>query len=217
MFISTKRAVIIPQSEHTKVAASIALLWGNKKFEKPKIPRHSFVKGVLFHDRGYGDHDSYPVGSLTLQQRRETLRKGILLQTSDPVADIVSLHHIRRLIPKEMTDLFLLLDTKLSIAFKKTKIPQKDFIFADHITELADTIAFYFSFEKDIEGEEEIIFNHRSENTKKVRFSIKGNQITLHPWPLSVDHYEGFILEYKKEGYNQRLHPEIRPFILKKR
>ena len=43
MFISKKDQVIIPQSEHARLAAIIASLWGNKELQKPNLPEQSFI------------------------------------------------------------------------------------------------------------------------------------------------------------------------------
>ncbi|MBM3232779.1 DUF3891 family protein [Candidatus Pacearchaeota archaeon] len=216
MFKSKKRQINIPQSEHVKIAATIALLWGNESFQKPNIPTHSFVKGVLFHDRGYKDYDNFPVGSLTKKQRRDTLKKGILKDSGDIIADIVSLHHINRLIPEDMSDIRQILEKFLSNKMKKVVISPKEFLFADRITDFADEIAFYFSFEEDTRGSSEVLSNHSSNKIEKIEFNIKDNCITMSPWPLSVDYHEGFIVGYQRKGYPKKLSPEIIPFILKK-
>ena len=54
MFKSKQRAIVITQHEHGRLAGMLAANWGNARFAKPSINFDSFVKGVTFHDRGYG-------------------------------------------------------------------------------------------------------------------------------------------------------------------
>ena len=46
MFKSTQRPIVIPQSEHLKLAGALAQLWGNAEFELPPLPRLSVVAGI---------------------------------------------------------------------------------------------------------------------------------------------------------------------------
>ncbi len=220
MFIS-KRAIITPQFEHAKLAAVIASLWGNKQFHKPRLPHDSFVKGVLFHDRGFGEHDHYNLISLSKKERLHTLRQGILKESEDQISNILTILHIKRLIamypPSDMKEILSLLNISLSRKLKAVKISQEDFMFADAITEIADDIAFDFALGENSKGSVEIIQDINSRKKTKVHFSIKGSVITMKPWPLSVDNYKGFIIGYERKGYPQQRKPHMISFILKSR
>ena len=63
MFKSTQRPIVIPQSEHLKLAGALAQLWGNAEFELPPLPRLSVVTGIALHDRAFGYLDDLPVGT----------------------------------------------------------------------------------------------------------------------------------------------------------
>ncbi len=60
MFKSKQRPLAIPQSEHQKLAGTLALIWGNDDFERPVVPFKSFLAGVGLHDRAYGPLDTFP-------------------------------------------------------------------------------------------------------------------------------------------------------------
>lgn len=221
MLISKKRPIIIPQFEHTRLSATIAFLWGNDDFEKTTLPSDSFIKGVLFHDRGYGYLDNFPLGSLTIEQRKATLIKGIEESFNDPIADIVTLLHIKRLTSSstmrdELTDVALECEKVLSEKMKVVSVSETEFAFADRIVDLADSIAFDFSLEEDSKDSGEVSSRHGSNDLTSINFSIKGNVISMTPWPLSVERYEGFIVGYQKNGYPEKLDPCIIPFILQK-
>ncbi len=63
MFKSTQRPIVIPQSEHLKLAGALAQLWGNAEFELPPLPQLSVVTGIALHDRAFGYLDDLPVGT----------------------------------------------------------------------------------------------------------------------------------------------------------
>ncbi|MEN9647692.1 MAG: hypothetical protein RLY57_496 [Candidatus Parcubacteria bacterium] len=220
MFISTKRPIVIPQSEHAKIAAAIASLWGNKDFEKSNLPHESFVKGVILHDRGFGEHDNHELMSLTKEARLHTLKSGIEQISDDHVADAVTLMHIKRLIemyPKEeMEELAELCNKTLEEKIQLSGFQKTEYDFADKITEIADDIAFDFSLEENSSGEVCVYKKRGDETITSVTFIIKENVISMTPWPLSVDYYEGSIVGYEKEGYPQSLKAHIIPFFLKK-
>ncbi len=220
MFISSRHQLIVSQAEHARLSAVIAALWGNISFERPKIPHDSFVRGVLFHDRGFEEHDNYNLMSLSKKERMHTLKQGIIKENKDPVSDILTLLHIKRLIamypPADMKELSILLESSLSKKIKVVNISQKEFLFADAITEIADDIAFDFALGKDAIGGVEIFASHASQKKTRVKFVIKGNMLTMSPWPLSVNYYEGFIIGYERKGYPQKRIPQMIQFVLKR-
>ena len=54
MFRSKTQNLIFPQAEHSRLAGTIANLWGNDDFDRPNFNFKSFVTGVTLHDVGYG-------------------------------------------------------------------------------------------------------------------------------------------------------------------
>ncbi len=58
MFKSTRRPIVFPQSEHLKLAGTLAFLWGNAQFEFPPLPPLSVIAGNALHDRAYGYLDN---------------------------------------------------------------------------------------------------------------------------------------------------------------
>src|SRR6266849_4313200 len=98
MFKSKVDTKIIPQAEHQRLAGTIASLWGNNQFDRPHLPNESYVKGVLFHDRGYGYFDDFPIGELAYEVWESILRKGLYASYGDSITDVVVCLHIKRLL-----------------------------------------------------------------------------------------------------------------------
>lgn len=211
MFIHLKKSLIIPQSEHVKISEAIASLWGNENFEKPDLPKESFVRGVLMHDRGFGKVDNFDLLSMNKETRTKTLKDGIENLSDDHVSDVVSLMHIKRLIdmyPKEeMNDIYIKCLNVLEEKIKLSGFAKSEYEFADKITEIADDIAFDFSLGKDSDGEVFVYAKHERD-LLRIKFEIKDNLIYMNPWPLSVDYFEGKINGYLKDGYPDKLAKE---------
>lgn len=219
MFLSTKRSIVIPQSEHARLAGIIAALWGNAGFEKPVLPTISFIQGVVFHDIGFGYHDNLHVSGLTPEERAKTLRDGMQTHSEDVITDIVRLYHIRRLIAdssEPRSELLHECEQAIQEKLQDIQFQDDDFSFADHITELADDIAFDFSLEEDSSGSVAVKRSKSAVDITNIAFTIHKNVITLEPWPLSVDMYEGFIIGYEKDGYPESLKPTVVPFTIKR-
>jgi hypothetical protein len=101
MFRSTERPVVYSQAEHARLAAVIAQAWGNAEYSRPPLPLDSFVRGVLLHDRGYGELDNDPIGEVGNERWLEIMRRGFAAEDGDPVVDLVAMLHIRRLVRGE--------------------------------------------------------------------------------------------------------------------
>jgi len=69
MFKSKLRPIVIPQSEHAKLAGTLALLWGNTSFDLPETDWLSFIAGVGLHDRGYGYLDTSAIDEMPFERR----------------------------------------------------------------------------------------------------------------------------------------------------
>jgi hypothetical protein len=219
MFIY-KRSTIVPQKEHSRLSATIASFWGNKNFKAPNIPTESFIKGIMFHDRGFGVYDTDNLMKLSKAARDRTLSEGIRKTTDDPAADIITLRHICCILKmyskNETGKLLAICEKAISLKMKKVKIQEKEFDFAEDITNFVDDISFDFSQGKSSSWSAMIKANSNSKNKTKFTCTIKGDKIRIRPWPLSIDHYTGSIVGYSKKGYPKKLNPKIIQFTLTK-
>ena len=103
MFKSTRRPIIIPQSEHLKLVGTLALLWGNSQFELPPIQPLSLVAGIGLHDRAYGYLDNLPIGTMDDTRWLATTRQGFFMPCADPLADLITRQHLLRLVSGKNT------------------------------------------------------------------------------------------------------------------
>ena len=98
MFRSKARNLIIPQTEHGRLAGAIATLWGNDVFDKPAFSFASFVAGVALHDQGHGYFDMDDLGALGPEEAVGSMRRLVDYHLDDPIADTVAKFHILRLL-----------------------------------------------------------------------------------------------------------------------
>jgi len=218
MFKSKQRDVITPQREHALFTGSLAYLWGNDDFQRPKVPFDSFVKGIALHDRGYGANDNDPIGGVSRERWLELQQQGVNLRCDDPITDAIVLTHIRRLVSwnsdlEGAADLMAQADERIAQRLSETEFTQNDLAWMDAITNLCDSIAFDFAFEEPKEGKRSVYPALDSDEVIEVTYRIEEKGvIRVDPWVFSVPDYQGFVMGYQAESYPERLEPELISF-----
>jgi len=204
LFPSKRRPIVFPQHEHARLAGAIALAWGNERFPRPPLPFDGFVRGVTLHDRGYDSFDDDPIGGDTPPERWLEIQLRGAEPRGQPVADLVIALHIRRLIGEPQEELDALIP-KLHAAAGIGAAAAAE---ADRITDLCDSVAFVFCFERPAEGAVEV-------EGGRIEYAVDGEGgVTLAPWPLAVPALPGLILGYRAAGYPERLEPVVVPYRL---
>ena len=179
----------------------------------------SFVKGVTFHDRGYGLLDNKPIGGVSSETWLATQRDGILQQSDDAVANIVSVMHIKRLLTNSdrqgRDELIALAEGQIDQSLKDIDVSLDAFEWADKITRWCDNVSFDFCFDEKVFDDSEVYTHVDAPDEITVGFDIDASGvIRVDPWPFSVEHYAGFIVAYQLDGYPQKLEPVLMEFSL---
>lgn len=216
MFRSKTREIIIPQSEHARLAGTLASLWGNREFDVPPID--AFILGVTLHDRGYGSIDNDPLFEVPEERWLEIQCKGVTERTGNPALDLIVLLHSKRLAlynptPKRhqfADELELLIEDEL----RKQSAPRELFEWVDERTHLLDDIAFDFSFEVPKQRTRRIRPKVGSLETTDMTYSISGSLIQVTPWPFRLNYHEGFLIGYRSFQYPTCLEPVLIPYLL---
>ncbi len=135
MFKSKTRDIVIPQSEHAKFSGAMASYWGNSNFDKPAFDFNSFVEGVKYHDIGYGENDNSPLGELTLEQWADLTLKGTKMRFDNPVVDIVTKLHLKRLLGddrvKKRKEILKNIEQSIAESLLRTNNSLEEFLWAD--------------------------------------------------------------------------------------
>lgn len=220
MFKSKIRNLIFPQMEHSRLAGTIAALWGNDQFDRPAFHFGSFVAGVTFHDHGHGYFDLDAIGSMTPAEELASMRKLVEHRLADPIIDTVANFHILRLLHlTEVTyPLIEACEQQIAAGIEATGISRDQYEWANRITWLCDKISFDFCFEEPVRAETEVSPRKNQAETILVSYEIDGQgHIIIEPWPLRVETYEGFIFGYEAEGYPAELKPVMVHYVLSQR
>lgn len=218
MFKSKARPIIVTQAEHGRLSGILASLWGNDRFDRPKLNFTSFVLGVTYHDRGYGLIDNTPIGEADQDEWKAIQKRGIVDGFhDDPIANIVALLHIKRLLVwSNEPELIELAELHIRQSLIKTDIPIKTFEWADKITRLCDNISFDYSFEAMIQKPIDIYPRVDSDETVTITHRLGDNgEIFVKPWTFSVDQYSGFITGYNAKQFPDHLDPVYMPFTIR--
>ncbi len=220
MFKSARRPIIIPQSEHLKLAGTVALLWGNAQFEFPPLPRLSLVAGNGLHDRGYGYLDNHPIGGMDDQEWFPIARRGFLMPSADPIANTITRYHILRLLAYRDTPGRRALAQELRPIMEDEMaqhgLSAELFKQVDRMTNLCDQVSFDFCFEEPTEGEVDVFSRYSPPEHQTVRYRIAESEITLDPWPLQVDEHNGYLVGYQREDYPDQSEAIIVPYHLRR-
>lgn len=217
MFQSKTRNIVIPQSEHARLAGTIAYHWGNTDIAPSPVGAMAFAAGVTFHDRGYGLIDTMGIGTTDESVWLETQRRGVYMTNADLVIDTVALLHIRRLLSHSLEDdvqvLLAFTDERIEHNIAQTPYTRNDFDHADTITELCDNISFKFCFEEPAQFTGNV---GATDNLQSIQVQIEQRGVIhLNPWPLNVAEVRGFILGYQAAGYPDHLQPILVEYVIK--
>lgn len=220
MFKSKRRPIVIPQSEHLKLVGTLALLWGNNKFDVPPIERTSMVAGMGLHDRGYGYLDNHPIGGMDDSVWFEIARRGFYMPCSDIIADTIVKYHVRRLAEHgdspERKALAAEFSKYIGEQLKQHNLSKELFERIDRLTDLCDSLSFSFCLDVPASSEISIYPRNGEDIEVVVEYQVEDGLISASPWPFSVDFYEGYLVAYKSEGYPEQLDPVVLPYTLKR-
>jgi hypothetical protein len=213
MFKSKRRAIITPQSEHLRLAGTLAMLWGNNDFDSPPIDRSAMIIGVGLHDRGYGFLDNLAIGGMNEEEWIGVARRGFYMQYSDIVADTIAKYHIRRLASRDESaerkaltaEFSQIIDEQLN----QNGLSKALFDRIDRITDLYDKISFDFCMDVPDSGRVSIYPRNSEDTEVLVQYRVEDGVIRVTPWPFSVKSYEGYLIAYQSDGYPEKLDPSL--------
>ena len=220
MFKSKSRSIVIPQSEHLRLAGTLAMLWGNEDFDLPPVEQNSMIAGMALHDRGYGLLDNSAIGEMSEEEWQGIARRSFSMDSSDVVADTIIKYHVRRLASYSNTDERKAMVAEFSQAIdeqiKSHRLLKEVFDRMDRITELTDNISFTFCFDVPDSGAVSVFPRNGEDTEISLQYRVENGMIRVAPWPFSVDFYDGYIFAYPLEGYPERLDPFILPYRLER-
>ncbi|HEY0738114.1 MAG TPA: DUF3891 family protein [Herpetosiphonaceae bacterium] len=221
MFKSKQRPIAIAQSEHQKLAGTLALLWGNTAFDRPAVPRMSLLAGIGLHDRAYGLLDNLPIGELPDEEWLALTRSGFEMTWADPIADLITKMHLKRLVSYGKSPAHQTMTEQMTQAIREQLLRHNleltTFERIDRITNLCDRIAFDFCFEEPAEGAVRIFPRNNSQDQVEVWYHIEDGTIQVDPWPFGLDSQAGYLVGYQLDGYPTVLEPTMAPYQLLRR
>jgi hypothetical protein len=219
MFKSRRRPLVIPQAEHLRLAGALAVLWGNARFIAPPLPPAALWAGIALHDRAYGPLDNISIGEVDEATWVALTRRGFYLPCANPLANVITRHHLLRLAAGQATPARLALAAEmrpvLQAQMAQHHLDEELMRRVDQITKLCDMVSFDFCFEAPAEGQVEVWANVADPAPVPVHYRIQESAITLTPWPLRVPDYEGYVVGYALEGYPDQLDGIVIPYQIR--
>ena len=219
MLKSKRRNILTPQSEHARLSGMIAFHWGNHNFDKPELDFNAFITAVTFHDRGYEAFDCSAIPESDEKTWLAHQKRGMERNWGNPIVDLLVKFHIRRLVAARKTAerdvLVERWDRVIEEELAQNGFDRELFLWADHITQLCDNIAFDFCFEEPCARSVGVCAKRGEMGTVDVGYEIVGDGgILLRPWPLQVDEVRSFVVSYHEEAYPEVKSPVLLPFYV---
>lgn len=221
MFKSKRRQIITPQSEHLKLVGTLAMLWGNDQFDAPPIKRESMIMGMGLHDRGYGYLDNAPIGGLRDEEWEVIARRGFNMECSDVIADTIAKYHIRRLASHGTSEIRKSLhghfNKGIDEQLQKHNLSHTLFDRMDRITDLLDRLSYELCFDVPTSGSISLHPRNGKDKEITIEYRVENGEISVSPWPFSVDEHSGYLIAYHADGYPEQLDPVILTYQLKRK
>ncbi|MBN8549216.1 MAG: DUF3891 family protein [Deltaproteobacteria bacterium] len=217
MFKSKVRDLIIPQSEHARLAATLAFFWGNREFDRPPLPFETLLKAVALHDRAFGYLDSHAIGEMSDEVWIRLQRRGLEGGDGDLLCDTLIQLHIKRLAGHLKGPAGRKFREEIEKSVQKNlstlSIDIERLERSDRVTAICDSIAFDFSFEEPVHSSSFVYPHNRSNGELEIEYQVHpGGEVQVSPWPFSVDIIKGFVLGYKPTSYPQLPDPVFVPY-----
>jgi hypothetical protein len=180
---------------------------------------NSFVAGFALHDRGYGYMDNSPIGETPESEWLEYTRTGFFgRRFQDPVADLITRYHLRRLTRNNHAvaghALLAEMDAAIQAQLKENKFEAYTFDWIDRVTNLLDMISFDYCFETPLERELAVWPRWDSDELVAVRYQIKPKEVHVAPWPFALPRYETFLIGYDRSSYPESPEPTVIPVVV---
>ncbi len=212
MFRSKTRAIVIPQSEHARLAASLAVFWGNREFDRPPVAPETLFKAVLLHDRSFGYFDSHAIGEMSDEVWIRLQRRGLVGDDGDGLCDVLIQQHIKRLagfvkgaLGRQFREE---IEAMLVKEIRNLGLERENLERADRVMAFCDAVAFDFSFEEPVHSSVFVFPFNNSPGEIEIQYQIHPEgEIHISPWPFAHDSYEGYVLGYGRDGYPTRTVP----------
>jgi hypothetical protein len=178
------------------------------------IPQY---QGVTLHDWHYGLVDNLPIREAREADWLKMTRKGVEQWFDDPITDMVTKLHLRRLLKgrksSEAEELIRLIESRIVKRLPQTRFSREQFEWADKITKFCDDLAFDFSFEKPVEKSLLICTEANSSKETPLTYAIRSDgEVRVAPWPFSLPSFSGLIIGYERGWYPDRLQPKVLPY-----
>ena len=217
MFKSKIRPIGIPQYEHARLSATLAMHWGNENFDRPEIDFDKFVEGVALHDWQYGHIDSISLSDISEEDWLDLMAIGINLEFADPTVEAIAKLHMKRLVAqptserrREIGEWF---EERISAVIAEHNLSRSKLEWADSITQFCDALAFDFAYETPLEESVPVLTKINSQEKTPVTYQIKSNGfVELSRWPFSVPAISGFITGYHLDTLPDLTSPLVVPF-----
>jgi hypothetical protein len=205
MFVSKRRAIVVPQREHARLSGQLAAIWGNREVVRLPVDPTLLGLAVALHDRGYPPMDEISIGEFPRDIWLETQARGFAMTHPDPTVDLIVLAHLQRLVSFHRDDASIRLAEhirhQIDTSLVRAGLDTGTLADIDTVTRVVDMISFHLCFEESSDEEYLVYAGRKGERRRLSVATREDGEVRISPWPLSVPVLSGFILGYHRDGY----------------
>lgn len=207
MFKRKKQDIVIPQFEHTRLAATIANHFDFSNFSISETTIKNIILAASFHDRALYDNDSIDINEMTKKQRREIVDKYMQSQYENYELELfVMMHHSRLLNWPGYLKMKWRFDERIQEIVEKHGLDLKFYKKLDTLIGFFDHVSFDFCYQE-LGKHKYKIFD--GQKTKTVKYIIGENSIEFFDIKCKSSKLQTFIFAYKLSTYPKKLEPSV--------
>lgn len=224
--LTYKEQLVIPQSYHGAMAASLVEQWGNTLFERPQHIE-SVVEAAASHHLGaFGFIDSIKVnGQFSPRELAQLFAEESEVQTADPKVKAHVLYHNLRVMngllmngSADNAGLREVYDHTLRMfhhELSSSELTMDQLRFADGILCLTDKVSFDFC-NQNYKPRTVIMKPTQDSDATEVHYQINPDRtIRFDPWPFQNPQIDGMVQAYTKTGYPSTLNSRRIPYSVR--
>lgn len=207
MFKRNNQNLVIPQFEHTRLAATIASHFDFSNFSISEKTIKNIILASSFHDRASFEKDDIDINEMNKAQRKELVDQYMEVQYENYELELfVMMHHSRLLDEPGYLKMKSRFDERINEIILKNNLDRELYYNLDTLVGFFDHLSFDFCYQEN-GGHTYEVFDGKA--IKTVNYLITDNSIEIHDLKLKLSKFETFIFAYKLSTYPEKLEPSI--------
>lgn len=207
MFKRKKQNLVIPQFEHTRLAATIANHFDFSNYDISKETIKNLILSAAFHDRALYKKDLIDINEMKRSERKSLVDKYMKSKYENFELELfVMMHHSRLLNWPGYLKMKWSFDERINEIVQKNNLDLKFYKKLDSLVGFFDHVSYDFCYQEMGKHKYKIFDGTK---IKTVQYKINEDSIEFFDIKLKSKKMETFIFTYKLNTYPKKLEPSV--------